>query len=73
MVDVAMRDQNGVELLDVRPQSLLAKIDRGIDEDLFVAVFDQNRNAQPFVARVVGKAGFAVAGDRRNAGRSACA
>ena len=40
MIDVAMRDQNGVEMADLCPQGLLAKVDRCIDKDLFIAVFN---------------------------------
>ena len=55
MIDMAMRDQNGVEVADLCPQGLLAKIDRCIDQNLFVAMFDQDRNTQALVTRVVGQ------------------
>ncbi len=58
---------------DSRPKGLLAKIDRGVDEDLFVAMFDQDRNPKPFVSRVVRQARFTFAPDRGNAGGCACA
>ena len=34
VIDMAMRYQNGVEALDLRPESLLPEIDRRIDENL---------------------------------------
>ena len=60
-------------MANARPQCLLAKIDRGIDQDLLVVVLNKNGNAQPLVSRVLGKAGLTVTPDRRNAGRGACA
>jgi hypothetical protein len=71
VIDVAVRDQNGIKPLDICPQGLLTKIDRCIDEDLFVLVFDQDRNPQPLVARVVGQARLTITPDRRNTGRCA--
>ena len=73
MIYVAMRYQNRIEMADLRTQGLLAKIYRGIDKDLFIAMLDQNRNPEPLVARIVGKARLTVAPDRGNAGGSACA
>ena len=41
VVDVAMRDKNRVEVIYTSAQSLLAKIDRGIDENRFSGMFDE--------------------------------
>jgi hypothetical protein len=70
VVDVAMGYKDGVEPLYLRPQCLLAKIDRGVDEDLGIAVFDQDRNAQPLITRVFRQARLAVACDGWDAGGS---
>jgi len=61
MVDVAMGYQNGVKIADVRSKCLLPEIYRCIDEDLFVVMLDQDRNAKSFVSRIRGKASFAAA------------
>ena len=73
MIDVAVRYQHRVEMADVGPQRLLTKIDRGIDEYLLVLVLDKDRNPQALVPRVLRQARLAIARDRRNAGRCACA
>ena len=73
MIDMTMRNQNRIQMVDLRPQSLLPKIDRGINEDLLIAMLDQDRNSQAFVTRVLRKTRFAIAPDRGNAGRCACA
>ena len=61
MIDVAMRYKYGVEMADLCPQCLLAKIDRCVDEYFFVTVLDQDRNSETFIPRIVGQARFAVA------------
>ena len=45
MVDMAMRDQNGIQITDVCPQGLLTEIGRGIDEDRLTVLFDQYGNS----------------------------
>lgn len=44
VIDVAMRQHHGIQPIDAGTQCLLAKIDRRIDEDLFIRVFDQHGN-----------------------------
>ena len=73
MIYMAMRNENGVEMADLCPQSLLAKIDRRVNEYFLIAMLDQDRNSQAFVTRIVGQARLAVAADGRNACRCACA
>ena len=67
MIDVAMRYQYSVEVADLCTESLLAKIYRGIDEDLFVAMLDQYRDTQAFVTRIIRQARLTVTADRWNA------
>lgn len=71
VIDVAMSDQHRVELADICPKSLLAKVRRGIDEDRLSLVLDEDRNAEPLVPRVIGETRLAVAGDRGYACRGA--
>ena len=73
VVNVAVRNQNRVEKFYARAQGLLPEIYRSIDENSFSGVFDEDGNAQAFVLRIVRPASFAIASDRRNAGRCACA
>ncbi len=73
MIDVTVGQEDRVEPANVRPQSLLAKVDRGVDEYLGIAMLDQYRDPKPLVARVIGQASFAIARNRRYARRSACA
>ena len=44
VIDVTVGDENRVDPLDLRPQRLLAKIDRCIDEDLVVIVLNEYRD-----------------------------
>lgn len=53
VVDVAMGDQDGIELAYVRPKSLLPKIARGVDQDSFSGMLDQDRYPQTLVARII--------------------
>src|SRR2546428_1120582 len=71
VVGMTVRDQHGVEMLQTITQSLLAKVSRGIDDHGLPGMFDQYRDAQPLIPRIVGGAGLAVAGDRRHASRCA--
>ena len=73
MVDMAVRDQDRVEPLDLCAKGLLPKIDRRIDQDLFVVMLDEDRDAKALIAGIIGETCLAVASYRRNAGRSACA
>src|SRR6185436_17998417 len=45
---------------------LLSKIRGGIDEHSASGMFDDDRNSQTFVARIVGGAGLTFTSDRRN-------
>jgi hypothetical protein len=54
MVNVAMGDQNRVEMTNICSECLLAKVDRCVDQNTGVLVLDQYRNSKPFVTRVFG-------------------
>ena len=53
VVDMAVRDEHGVEPVDLRPQRLLPKVDGRIDKDLIVVVLEQDGDPQTLVARIV--------------------
>lgn len=72
VIDVTMCDENGINALDLCPECLLSKIRRGVDKEDLVIVFDQDRDAQAFVARILGETRLTIAGDRRNPCRCAC-
>ena len=69
---MTMRDEDRVEPLDLRPQSLLAEVDGSIDEDLGFVMFEKDRDSETLIARVFGEARFTVTADRRNTRRSTC-
>ena len=73
VIDVAVRYEHGVKPFYFCPQRLLPEVDGCIDENFFVFMLDEYRDPKPFVARILRKACFAIARDRRNAGRCACA
>ena len=70
MIDMAMGYQDSIEPIDLRSQSLLTEINRRIYENYLFIVLNENGDSEAFVSRIVGPACFAVAGERRNAGRS---
>src|SRR5206468_6197875 len=45
MIGVTMGDQDGIEMFQAGPQSLLAKIAGSIDDNCLAGVFDQDRDA----------------------------
>src|SRR5687768_15486485 len=53
MIDVAVRDQDRVQSLDLRTQRLLSKINRCVDKDLFITVFDKDGDAKAFVTGIL--------------------
>src|SRR5437660_6643190 len=71
VIGMTVRDHDGVEMLQSITQSLLAKVSRGIDDHGLAGMFDQHRDAQAIITRVVRGTGLAVAGDRRHASRCA--
>src|SRR2546423_2464118 len=71
VVGVAVRDENGVEVLDVLTKRLLPEIGRRVNEYRLAVVLDEHGDAQAFVARVVRRARLALAADGGHAGRSA--
>jgi len=67
VVDVAVSYQDGIKPGDICTQRLLSKIGRSVNKYGFAGVFDKDRGAETFIARIVGKARLAVACDRRHA------
>src|SRR6185369_8051631 len=68
VIGVTVRDQHGIEMFQTSSQRLLPKVGGSVDDDSLPGVLDQDRNAQTLVARIVRRAGFAVARNRRNSG-----
>ena len=54
-------------MLEADAKRLLAKVRRGVDEDVLTPMFDQHRGAEPVVARVIRQTGGAFTAHRRNA------
>lgn len=63
MIRVTVSDQDCVEVLQANSQSLLPKIARRVNDNCLAGVFDEHRNPETFVTRVVRGASFAIAGD----------
>src|SRR5947209_5627126 len=63
VVGVAVRDEDGVEVSKTYAQSLLAEVRGRVYQDRLPAVLDEHGDAQALVARVVGRAGLALAAD----------
>src|ERR1044072_3740191 len=70
VVSMAVSDQYCVQPLQAVAQGLLAKVGGCVDEDRLSGVFDDNRDAQTFVARILRQASLAFAANGRNAGGS---
>ena len=66
MVGVLVREQDGVEPVDLGAQRLRTEVRRGVDQDVPSAVADQDGWPQAVVARIVGAADIAVASDGRH-------
>src|ERR1044072_4275940 len=71
VVRVRVREQNGGDLLKTRAQGLLAEIRRSVNEDVMTVMPYKRGSAQPLVAPVIGKTGFAIAAHSRDADRCA--
>lgn len=71
MIRVRVRHQYRIDLMNFRPQSLRAKIGRGIHEQALALVLNVNRRSQAMVVGIVRAADGAVAPDHRDA--MACA
>ena len=71
MIFVVVREQDGVEVVNIRTQHLVAEVRSGIDQDGQAAVFDQRSGTQALIARVRRTADRAVAGNHRDTGRGA--
>jgi len=53
MIGMTVSNENSVELFKTEAQGLLAKVCRRIDQNSSSAVFNDDRNSQTFVARIV--------------------
>src|SRR6185436_17522894 len=71
MVRVTVSDEDCVEVLHANSQSLLPKIARSVNDNCLAGVFDEHRNPETIVTRIVRGASLAIAGDRRNTCRGA--
>ncbi len=60
---MAVRYQHSVEVFDALTKSLLAKVGRRVYQNRLPAVLYKHRDAQTLVARVVRRAGLALAAD----------
>ena len=67
VICVAMRDKDRVEMLQIIAQCLLTKVCGGVNDDSLTGVFDQHRDTQAFVTRIVGRTCLARAGNRWDA------
>src|SRR5690606_4345618 len=72
MIHMAMRYQHRIQPPDIRPQRLLPKIRRGVDQHGLPGMLDQYRDPQPLIARIVGHTRLTIARDRRHASGSPC-
>ena len=52
MVGVGVGEQDRVDPVDARIEGLVAKVGRGVDEDVDAVPFDEDRRPAPAVARV---------------------
>jgi len=68
MVDMTMGYQDRIEVPDSRPQRLLAKVARCVYKYFDIAMLDEDRGPQPFVAWIVGQARLTVTSYGRNPG-----
>jgi hypothetical protein len=71
VVGVGVRVENSVEAIDLLAEGLLAKIGRGVDDDVAAVIRKQNRGPSPFIARIGRAAHFAMTGESRDAHGSA--
>src|SRR2546427_8686146 len=53
VIGMTVRYQDGIEMLQSITQSLLAKVSRGIHDHGLTGMFDQYRDAQPLIPRIV--------------------
>ena len=69
MIAVGMGDDHPIEAADIGRKQLLAKVGTTIDEHAFAGAFDQDRSAQPSIARLIRIALAPLVPDLRDAGR----
>ena len=67
MIGVAVGEQDGVELRDADAEGLVAKIGRGVDDDVFVVIAKPDGGAKAIIAGIGGSADVAIAADGGNA------
>ena len=66
VIDVAVRDEDRVDVADIGSKRLLPKIARCIDEDGLPGVLDEYGDSESFILRIVGATGFTITSDRGN-------
>src|SRR5207248_1987230 len=71
VIGVRVSEDDGVNAVDLVGDALRAELGGGIDQNMGVAVRDQNRGAGAFVVGIGAGADSAVAADHGNAGTGA--
>jgi len=67
VIGVSVGEKYRVQTLETDAQSLLAKIGRGVDNNMVAVAGEKDRRAEPVVARVLRSADPAMATERGNA------
>lgn len=67
VISVAVGEKDGVELRDADAEGLVAKIGRGVDDDVFVVIAKPDGGAKAIIAGIGGSADVAIAADGGNA------
>ena len=67
VISVTVGEEDCVEAIDAGAQALLAKIRRGVDDDVLAIAGEEQGRAEPVVMRVLRAADATVASERGNA------
>jgi hypothetical protein len=67
VVGVVVGEENGVEAIEADAEGLLAKIGRGVDDDVLAVARKEEGGAETVIVRVFGGADATVAGERGDA------
>jgi len=71
VIGVSVREEDGIEPLKANAKGLLAKIGRGVNNDVLTLAGEQQRRAEAVVTRVCRSANTAMTAERRDAHGSA--
>ena len=71
VIGVGVREEDGVKALEADAKGLLAKIGRGVNNDVLTVAGKQQRRAEAVVTRICGGANTAMTAERRDAHGSA--